>query len=350
VGFRMKVYTRYYIKTRDNLFFAVNSYNHPKSHYISFLRYIPSDDGDRTLNGVRYKKVGSEEAYEYLRKNHPEYLFEWNISNKKMMGVPKGDVIKVYNPIEGLSKIRENKNKSSLYEKITLLSDIFHNYAGISYDNMGVSGSSLIGLENETSDIDFIIFGIDNHRRAIEFYSKAKHDEGIALEAINDDYWEFVYDKRIKDDSMSLDEFKWYESRKNNRGIIRDTLFDILLNRNDDEIDDDENIDIVQLENVRISCDICEDSLSYDSPATYNISNVSFLEGTPRNIESIVSFTHTYTGIVRNYERVIASGVCEEYLNKDTGQKKYKLIIGTTRESIGEYLKLAISPLNKNNE
>ncbi|MDO5826300.1 MAG: DNA polymerase subunit beta [Methanosphaera sp.] len=341
----MKVHTRYYIKTIDNLFFAVNSYIHPETHYVAFLRYVPSDDGDRILDGIKYKKLNSTQAYEYLKKNHPDYLFEWNITNKKMMGVPVEDVAMVYNPALGLKKIRENRNKSALYEKICLLSDIFHDYAGIEYANMGVTGSSLIGLESDTSDIDFIVFGLDEHKRAIEFYSRAKNDDDIILEAINDKYWEFVYDKRIKDDSMSLDEFKYYESRKNNRGIIRNTLFDILLNRNDDEIDATDNITINQLEKIRIKCDICDDSLSYDNPATYGIANVEFLEGVPKNIESIISFTHTYTGIVKNNERVIASGVCEEYVNKDSGKKTYKLIIGTTRESIGEYLKLEKSPV-----
>ena len=343
----MKVNTRFYLKTRDNLFFAANSYNHPKTHYIAFLRYVPCDDGDRVLDGVRYKKVNSNEAYDYLKRNHPDYLFEWNIINKKMMGVLKEDVVEVYDPILGLKKIRENRNKSSLYEKICLLSDTFHDCAGIAYENMGVTGSSLIGLENETSDIDFIVFGLDEHRRAIEFYSNAKNDKNVCLDAIGDDYWEFVYDKRIKDDSMSFNEFKWYESRKNNRGVINNTLFDILLNRKEDEIDIDENVSINQLEKIRIKCDIIDDSLSYDNPATYTISNVEFLEGRPRNIESIISFTHTYTGIVKNNERVIASGVCEEYLYKDSGKKIYKLIIGTTRESINEYIKLEKCPVNE---
>ena len=341
----MKVHTRFYIKTRDNLFFAANSYNHPETHYIAFLRYVPSPDGDRMLDGVRYRKLSSDEAYEYLKRNHPEYLFNWNISNKKMMGVCVDDVVRVYNPVEGLKKIRESNDKSELYEKITLLSDIFHDYAGIDYSHMGISGSCLIGLEDDSSDIDFIVFGIDEHKKAIEFYSKAKNDDNMELNAINDDYWEFVYDKRIKDDSMRLDEFKWYESRKNNRGIIRDTLFDILLNRTDDEIESVENIVINQLGKVRITCDICDDSLSYDNPATYRINNIRFLEGTSRNIESILSFTHTYTGIVKNNERVIASGVCEEHEDKDSGEKKYKLIIGTTRESINEYIKLEKSPI-----
>ena len=342
----MKVKSRYYIKSKDNLFFAVNGNNHPKTHYIAFLRYIPSEDGNRVLNGMKYKKVNSAQAYKYLKENHPDYLFDWNISNKKMMGIPVEDVKEIYDPVEGLRKIRYAPNKSKLYEKITLLADIFHENSGIPYESMRISGSCLIGLENEKSDIDYIIYGLENHKKAIEYYSITKNDKHSPLDAINNDYWEFVYNKRIKDNSMTLDEFVWYESRKNNRGLIKGTLFDILLNRLDCEIQENTDVNIKQIEKIKIICDICDDSLSYDSPATYKIENVEFIEGHRRNIEEVLSFTHTYTGIVKNNERVIASGVCEEHTDKQTNKKKYKLIIGTTRESINEYIKLEKSPVN----
>lgn len=343
----MKVYSRYYIETKDGLFFASNSDVHPKSHYVAFLRYIPCEDGDRIIGNVKYKKVNSDEAYSFLKKYHPEYLFEWNITNKKMMGVIKEDVVRVYDPRDRIKHIRKNNKSSILYEKITLLTDVFHESCNINYDDMGVTGSCLIGLENETSDIDFIIYGIENHRKVIEAFSRLKYDDDSILEAINDDYWEFVYDKRIKDNSMSLNEFKWYESRKNNRGIIKGTLFDILLNKKEDEIDLNNNVKITQLEKVKIKCEVCDDSLSYDTPATYNVKNVEFLEGTPKNIESICSFTHTYTGIVKNKEKIIASGVCEKYQGKGSDKISYKLIIGTTRESINEYIKLEKNPIKK---
>ena len=133
------------------------------------------------------------------------------------MGIPVGDVKEIYDPAEGLRKIRYAPNKSKLYEKITLLADIFHENSGIPYESMGISGSCLIGLENEKSDIDYIIYGLENHKKAIEYYSITKNDKHSPLDAINNDYWEFVYNKRIKDNSMTLDEFVWYESRKNNR-------------------------------------------------------------------------------------------------------------------------------------
>lgn len=341
----MDILPRFFIKTKDNLFFAVNTYHHPESHYIAFLRYVPDENGERTTNGIRYKKVSSSEAYDYLQKYHPDYLFNWNIEGKKTMGVLKEDVDEILNPIKKLDEILNSKDNNELFNKIRLLVRTFHEGADIDYENMGISGSTLLNLQNNsTSDIDFIVFGKDNHKRAIELYSELKEDTNSPLDKINEDYWNHVYDKRIKDDSMTLEEFIWYESRKNNRGLIQGTLFDISFTLKEDEVKEEEELYFKPLEKIKIKCKINDDDNSYAYPAIYLISDVEFLKGTCKNIEKIVSYTHTYTGIVKNNEMVIASGVCEEVTKKDS-TKGYNLVIGTTRESIGEYLKLEEKPV-----
>lgn len=341
----MMIRPRYFIETKDNLFFAINTYYHPKNKYIAFLRYIPCADGDRELNGTKYKKVSSKEAYEYLKENHPNYLFYWNVENKKMMGVPKEDVLKIHSPILKLREILKSKDKDPYFSKVRLLANIFHEEANIDYDNMGITGSTLAGLQkSETSDIDFIIFGLDNHKKARELYGRLKNDDKSPLNKIEGDFWRKVYHKRIKDNSMSFDEFKWYESRKNNRGLIKGTLFDILSTMNPEDLDIEEDVYYKQIGSMKIRCKISDDSKSFDTPSIYSVSNVEILNGPHINIKKIISFTHTYAGEVKNNEQVIASGVCEEVSHQRDNEKTYNLIIGTTRESINEYIKLENKP------
>lgn len=342
----MNIMPRFFIRTKDNLFFAVNTYHHPETHYIAFLRYVPCENGERTnRNGIRYKKLSSDEAYNYLQKHHPDYLFEWNIEGKKSMGVLKDDVAEILNPITKLEEILDCDNDDDLYDKIRLIAKTFHEDADIDYQDMGVSGSTLIDLQNNsTSDIDFIVFGKDNHRRAVKLYSQLKEIDDSVFDKISGSYWNHIFEKRIKDDSMTLEEFIWYESRKNNRGLIKGTLFDISFTLKSDEVADEDEVYFKPLGKIKIKCKIIDDGNSYALPAIYAVSEVEFLEGDEVNIEKIVSFTHTYTGIVKNNERVIASGVCEEVTKKDSS-KIYNLLIGTTRESINEYVKLEENPV-----
>lgn len=382
----MKARTRDFIHTTDDLYFATTNYVHPDDRILSFLRYIPDKKGDREKDGKNYSKVDSKQAYEYLRENHPEYLYYCYTTNSEMMGVPHDKVNKIIKPNDRLKSLMENekfiKNEKTheLLGKVINLAIIFHNEAGISFDDMGISGSTLPGLEkNNQSDIDFVIYGLENHRNAIETFKRLKDkdvidvnkwknpflvddkdpedkfiNKDIYLASINEEFWETVYEKRLKDSSLSLDEFKWYENRKSNRGLINNTLFDILATRNWNEINESwGDISYEPLGESKIECKINDALSAFDNPATYKITDVKVLEGDNFDFKEVASFTHTYAGELIEGEYAVARGKVEKVtikpetsLNNQKNKKEYyRIVVGTTRESINEYIKLKNSPI-----
>ncbi|MGZ7095655.1 MAG: nucleotidyltransferase domain-containing protein, partial [Methanobacterium sp.] len=193
------------------------------------MRYIPDPKGERSRNGQRYSKVDSKQAYDFLESFHPQYLFDSD-KDLKMMGVPSERIKKILKPEERLKDIINSENNGQLLKKVVKLAGIFNDYANIPYSKMGVSGSILPGLYDvKISDIDFVIYGLKNHKKAMDTFGEIKDKSD--LKSISDDYWMRLYEKRIKDSSLSYEEFQWYEKRKNNRGIIDGTLFDILATR-----------------------------------------------------------------------------------------------------------------------
>ncbi len=334
----MRARPRDFIYTIDDLYFATTTYLHPKDRIISFLRYIPDQDGDRTLNNKKYTKVDSNQAYRFLEDNFPEYLFDCEITNVQMMGVPIEKVEKLLQPTERLKEIMKLQQKDKLLEKVEKLADIFHNHTGISYNKMGVSGSILPGLYNsKVSDIDFVIYGLKNHRDVMEAFENIKNEKGI-LKGIEGDYWKKLYKKRIKDDSLTYEEFRWYENRKHNRGILEGTLFDILQTKDWNEIKG--NYGSVRYEPmgfVEIECTVTDSLAAFDNPAVYKIDEVKIIDGPKVPISEIASYTHTYAGQAREGERIIAKGKLEKVIGKNIS---YRLIVGTSRESIGEFIKL----------
>ncbi|WP_409200414.1 DNA polymerase subunit beta [Methanobrevibacter sp. DSM 116169] len=350
-----KVRTRDFIHTTDDLFFASTNYTHPEDRYISFLRYIPNPKGDREKNETRYSKVSSEEAYSYLRENYPEYLYFCENTQIEMMGVPLTKVKQIIKPEERLKEIKksyDSGNNNEIIKKLIDIADFFHFKAGIDYKNLGISGSILPGLQKkEISDIDFVIYGLQNHRQAIATFKKYHNKEiningrKIILNKIEDNFWQKVYEKRMRDSSLSKEEFFWYENRKFNRGLIRGTLFDILATRNYDEITESWNDTKYEpIGTSKIEC-VIEDALrSFDNPAIYKIKNLKVIEGINENISEIASFTHTYAGEVVENEEVVAKGKIEKVM-KVGCEDSYRLVVGTTRESIDEYVKLKDSPI-----
>ena len=91
----MRARPRDFIFTSDDLFFATTTYLHPQDRILSFLRYIPDQNGDRLLNSKKYSKVDSKQAYDFLGKHFQDYLFDCEITGVQMMGVPKEKIEKI---------------------------------------------------------------------------------------------------------------------------------------------------------------------------------------------------------------------------------------------------------------
>ena len=340
----MRVRPRDFIHTSDDLFFATTTYLHPEDRIISFLRYIPDQNGDRSLNNKKYSKVDSNQAYEFLGNNFPEYLFDCEITNVQMMGVPIERVEKLLVPTDRLREIMESQKRDKLQEKVVKLAETFHDHAGLSFNKMGISGSILPGLyKPDVSDIDFVIYGLKNHRNVMEAFENIKKEDGI-LQGIEGEYWKKLYNKRIKDSSLSYEEFRWYENRKHNRGLLDGTLFDILQTRDWDEINGSYGATRYEpMGCIEIDCTVTDSLAAFDNPAVYKVDDVNIIKGPEAPISEVASYTHTYAGQAKDGERITARGKLEKVIGKNLS---YRLIVGTTRESIGEFIKLKNFDLN----
>ncbi len=334
----MRARPRDFIYTTDNLFFATTNYLHPEDRIISFLRYIPDINGDRSLNNQRYSKVDSNQAYKFLIENFNKYLFDCDITNVEMMGVPLENVEKLMHPTDRLREIMDAQNRDKLLNKVVKLAETLHEYTGLSYNKMGISGSILPGLYKEdVSDIDFVIYGLKNHRNIMDAFANIKKENGI-LKGIEEEYWKRLYQKRLKDSSLTYEEFQWYENRKHNRGIIDGTLFDILQTRDWDEITGSYgSIRYEPMGIIEVECTVKDALAAFDNPAVYKVDDLKTIKGPEVPVTEIVSYTHTYAGQAREGENIIARGKLEKFIGEKKG---YRLVVGTTRESIGEYIKL----------
>lgn len=352
-------------------FFAVNTYEHPKDRIFAFLRYLNLDSVDKDVvskynldkndirhrDGVRYIKItDTAKTYGILKKYFPDYLFYDETKDITMHAVPNEHVINILSPNNRLNEIL-NKQENEFEEKCKNLADKLYDY-GLDYKYMGISGSTVIKLNSDNSDIDFVIYGMKNHKKArsilktiFEENEKNENNElnSVTICPLSDEFWKKAYNKRIKDNTLSYEEFVWHEKRKHNRGVINNTMFDLLATRDWDEINSEYgDYHYKNLGFIKIECNIINDDYIFDNPAIYKIDNIKIvdleninkigLNLNPDEIKEIVSFTHTYAGQAFNGERVIVRGKLEEVSFKNGNYKR--ILIGTSREAFNEYIKL----------
>ncbi len=298
----MKVRLRDFIETGEHWIFSVVDY-YCGDGVRCLLRYVPDPGGERTRDGIRYKKMGFDEAYAFIEKEKPEYL-------DRVMVVPFADVARHYQPHEGLERI------IGFDRRVKKMVDALE---GVSYDQMGITGSKLVGLGADTSDVDFVVYGKEWYK-AREALQKAIASGKI--DGIDEAGWEKIYRKRKPE--LTFDEFYLHERRKGNRCLLDGVLTDLLFVRSWDQIGPRIGIG-TSLGMETITAKVTDAGFAFDSPAIYEVEHPE--------IARVLSYTHTYAGQALAGETIEARGKVEE------GPGGKVLVVGTSREPKGEWIK-----------
>ena len=298
----LPVRLRDFIEDIDGWIYAVSTYDNSEK-IGCVLRYVPDICGERVSpSGTRYKKYDFEDAYAFIACHKPQY-------SDLVQRIPHKDVKRILKPEMEISHIADN------HPRVQKLLDLFRLPEG----TIGCTGSLLCGLENETSDIDMVVYG------KYWFTAQEQVRQGILegnIDELSPEMWHKVYEKRRPE--ITYDQFVLHELRKWNRGQIEGTYFDILYTRSYDNLKSAPTGRGKIIGRRVIEAKVTDALLAFDSPAVYEVEHES--------VSRVLSFTHTYSGQALAGEMIEARGICEQHDNE------LWLVVGTTREARGEYI------------
>jgi predicted nucleotidyltransferase len=294
---------RDFFETNAGWIFAVADYNHPHG-LRSMLRYVPDAAGERVANGIRYRKMDFDPAFQFLRQERPDWVSDLHV-------VPFSEVKMIFSPRDALPGVMERDARVKKIAKT--LAD-----AGVPWEQMGITGSMLIGLQGPSSDIDFVVYG-PSWWKAREILAQAKSDGRIS--DLDESTWRKIYNKRKPE--TSFDEFLRHEMRKGNRGMVDGTYFDLLFTRDWSQI-------VSQpagkpAGKVCLEARVTNADFAFDSPAIFQLDHPE--------VKEIFCYSHTYAGQALPGETIEAKGVLEET------ERGLRLVVGTTREARGEWIR-----------
>jgi hypothetical protein len=294
---------RDFIEDEERRLYAVSGYDNAE-RVGCILTYIPDTSGTRqNLEGTRYRKLEFEEAYAYIAHEKPEYA-------DFVQRVPYSDIRKVLKPEDEIGAIIK---RNTLVKKLITIFNLPER-------TYGCTGSYLCGLENDQSDIDFVVYGVTFFQaRELLRYYVTKGD----ISPISEEMWNIIFKKRNPE--LSADEFFLHEKRKWNRAQIDTVYFDILYSRPYSSLNPKPWKKGIPCGKKTIEATVTDASLSFDNPAVYHVDHPDFTK--------VLSFSHTYSGQALEDEVIEAKGVCEEHSGEQW------LIVGTTRDARGEYIR-----------
>jgi uncharacterized protein len=323
------------IKTKSNVVFDVKGLVHPPNKVIAFPRFIPSPQGTRQGKDALYGKVYSlGDRFKYLQENHPELIVFDSVFGETMCEVPVAQVAEHYKPEEKLWALRSAKDLTVLESKALHLAQTLKAKAGIPWSAIGVSGSIMAGLTTEKSDIDPLIYGVENSRKAYDALQQLLKTEGSGFKPYSPEELKTLYEFRSKDTQMSFEDFTEDESRKAFQGMFMGTDYFIRFVK--DWSETNEQYGDVCYKNAvytKITATVADASDSLFTPCTYKLKDVAIVEGPKLSpITEVVSFRGRFCQQVPTNQQepttVEVQGKVEHVTDNRTGETHYRIIIG----------------------
>jgi hypothetical protein len=318
------------IKAKSNVVFDVKGLVHPVDKIVAFPRFIPTPQGIRQGKDCTYGKVYSlGDRFKYLQENHPDLIVFDPVFGETMCEVPTTQVAEHYKPEEKLWSLRSSNDLTVLESKALELAETLKTEADIPWSGIGISGSIMAGLTTDKSDIDPLVYGVENCRKAYAALQKLlKEDVGFKPYAQGE--LQELFDFRSKDTQMSFEDFTLVESRKAFQGKFMKTDYFIRFVKDWSEIN--EQYGDVCFKNSgynKIVAKVADSTEALFTPCTYKLENVQVIEGPKLEpIKEIVSFRGRFCEQATDGESIEAQGKIELVTNKKNGDEYYRLILG----------------------
>jgi uncharacterized protein len=321
------------IKTRSNVVFDVKGLVHPTDKIIAFPRFIPTPQGIRQSKDVTYGKIYSlGDRFKYLQEKQPDLIIFDEVFGEIMCEVPINQIEIQYKPEEKLWDLRTTNDLTILESKAIQLAQTLKAEANIPWSSIGISGSIMAGLTTDKSDIDPLVYGAENCRKAYSALQKLLQKADSGFKPYSKDELQELFDFRSKDTQMSFEDFANVESRKAFQGKFMGTDYFIRFVKEWNEISEHYG-DIIFKNSgyAKITAKIEDSADSLFTPCTYRLANVNVVEG-PKlaPIKEITSFRGRFCQQAAKGETIEAQGKVELVTNKKNGAEYYRLILGNT--------------------
>jgi predicted nucleotidyltransferase len=325
----------FYLETKEGLYFAVKGLLHPPERVFSILRYAPHPQGDRIKDGRIYKRLYHfPEQLQILEESYPQYLAYDPISELVQQSVPLACIQRIYDPRRWLQAIAAAPDRDRLQEDALAFCDLLAEAAGVPRAHLGVSGSLLIGLQTDQSDLDITVHGEQSCRlvhKALQGLLDAEAVNGLTR--FDRQGFRQLYGERLPDTRMDFDQFIALEKRKSFQGLFHGRVFFVRFIKEPCEIGEQYGDRCYKpLHQAGIVATVTGEADAIFTPCRYPLDGVQFLKGTPvDSLCEIVSYRGRFCEQARLGERVYAFGTVERVQTRE-GRVWHRLILGNRPE------------------
>jgi predicted nucleotidyltransferase len=326
----------YYLETVEGLYFAVKGLEHPPDRRLAVLRYAPDPHaGTRRKDGILYRRLYSfPEQEEWIAKTCPRYRAHDPVFGTALQSVPRSMVRQVHDPRLKLEALLQSPERHALEDAAVDFLSILQKEASVPLHSMGITGSILIGMHTDRSDMDAVVFGeaccLRVHKTLQRLLDTASCAE---LKRLDPEGMQELHAQRFPDTGMDFLEFEALEKLKANQGRFRGRTWFIRFVKNPDEAWN--RYGEFRYEpngRMTIQAAVADSRDAIFTPCRYLLSDVCSAGRMPvPDLHEIVSFRGRFCEQARAGDRILAAGTLER-IRDSRGRVRYRLLLGNSPE------------------
>ncbi|MCP4761703.1 MAG: hypothetical protein GY870_07975, partial [archaeon] len=265
------------------------------------------------------------------------YLFHSEELDLELQCVKKGALKQNYTPRDHFKELHEKEDISKVEKYSQLLCELFINEGNIPENTIGITGSSMVGLNKDKSDIDLIIYGTQT---SIEFQDKLAHifEASNKCRMYNLDEYKSHYKWRVGGSNIQFEDFLKIEKRKLHQGKFHGIDFFIRYLKSPEDWEGSfSDYKYENLGSIKLKAKIEKSSNSLFTPCSYEINPLKILDissisdqSEDINIKDILevnSFRGRFCEHAQEGETVLIEGKLEkvEFKNK---KEYFRVLLG----------------------
>lgn len=212
---KLELLEGYMVELRDKSIWEVKGFTHPLEGVVCYPRYL-------VVKGRIVKVASLREKIETVKSKYKKYLKSLSYLKSTHPLIPLSDIVKVYSPISKSREILKGRVGDEVEETAKqFLEELVE--AGVSRDKIGITGSILPRLHTKTSDVDVIVYGLENSEKA---YSKLEEMKSSGeIKPLHENYLR----EKLKLKSIDTPECLEHFENKVLEGIYKNRVYTVKL-------------------------------------------------------------------------------------------------------------------------
>jgi len=252
-----------------------------------------------------------------------------------IQAVPHEKLLQLHDPTEKFEELtqRSDSELDALSKRCVELGVAICHGAKIPLLSIGVSGSILVDLHTPRSDIDLVVYGLDEGRKVYDLMTRIRAQttifEGLSFYRVVE--LQNLYQFRSRSTPISFEDFVRVEQKKVLQGMYKGYDFYIRLVYKANEIKEQFGDHCFQDHgDIELKATIIEDSERFFTPCYYGLEDGIILSPAlqQRDIREIVSYRGRFCDVARIGDRVRVRGKLEKVIDQKTNQQWHRVLLG----------------------